>query len=74
MALRYSLRLSWLKSLLSHIDSDTREAASRVIGLSCALLSSVAASDLISEFLSLISRNQKIRFIWEYIHHLYVYL
>ncbi|KAF3327246.1 proteasome-associated protein ECM29 isoform X1 [Carex littledalei] len=58
----YSLRLSWLKSLLSHIDSDTREAASRVIGLSCALLSSVAASDLISEFLSLISRNQKIRF------------
>ncbi|KAJ3684358.1 hypothetical protein LUZ61_013522 [Rhynchospora tenuis] len=62
VALRYSLRLSWLKALLSHIDSDTREAASRLIGLSCSSLSSVAASDLISELISLISRNQKLRF------------
>lgn len=66
VALRYSLRLSWLKALLSHIDSDTREAASRLIGLSCSSLSCVAASDLISELVSLISRNQKIRFVREY--------
>ncbi|KAG1338330.1 hypothetical protein COCNU_04G006360 [Cocos nucifera] len=52
VASRYADRIAWLKPLLGHIDSDTRESASRVLGMACSAISTSAASALISELAS----------------------
>nr|XP_010922049.1 proteasome adapter and scaffold protein ECM29 isoform X3 [Elaeis guineensis] len=52
VASRYADRIAWLKSLLGHIDSDTRESVSRLLGMTCTAISTSAASDLISELAS----------------------
>ncbi|XP_010271892.1 PREDICTED: proteasome-associated protein ECM29 homolog isoform X2 [Nelumbo nucifera] len=61
MASRYAVKIFWLKQLLSHLDSDTRESAARLLGIACSALSTSAASDIISELLSSIGGN-KLRF------------
>ncbi|XP_020113729.1 proteasome-associated protein ECM29 homolog isoform X2 [Ananas comosus] len=62
VASRYVDRLHWLKSLIGHIDPDTREAASRLLGLACSALSTSAASILISELVSSLGGSHKLRF------------
>lgn len=52
VASRYADRISWLKPLLGHVDSDTRESASRLLGMACSAISTSAASALISELAS----------------------
>ncbi|ERM99116.1 proteasome-associated protein ECM29 homolog isoform X2 [Amborella trichopoda] len=62
IASRYAGRISWLKKFLSHVDIDTRESTSRLLGIACSALTASAASELISELCSLFNRNNKIRF------------
>ncbi|KAJ3681025.1 hypothetical protein LUZ60_015514 [Juncus effusus] len=62
LASRYAENLEWLKKLLNHIDSDTREAASRLIGISISALPSSSASEFLSELISSIKNSQKLRF------------
>ncbi|XP_058078401.1 uncharacterized protein LOC131226734 [Magnolia sinica] len=62
IASRYAGRISWLKQLLGHVDSDTRESASRLLGIACSALSASSASALISELVSSISGAHKLRF------------
>ncbi|XP_042400814.1 proteasome adapter and scaffold protein ECM29-like isoform X2 [Zingiber officinale] len=49
VATHYAERLSWLKPLLSHIDTDTRESASRLLGIACSALPSPIVSTVLSE-------------------------
>lgn len=62
VASRYVERISWLKLLLGHVDSDTRESASRLIGIACSALTTSAASSLVAELASSISGNNTKRF------------
>lgn len=62
VASRFAERLSWLKSFLGHVDSDTRESASRLLGVACSAISTAAASTLISELVSSVSGKQTLRF------------
>ncbi|XP_077218029.1 ARM repeat superfamily protein isoform X2 [Tasmannia lanceolata] len=62
IASRYAGRISWLKNLLGHVDSDTRESASRLLGMASSALSSSAASSLICDLVSSISGTHKLRF------------
>ncbi|KAK9169653.1 hypothetical protein Syun_001793 [Stephania yunnanensis] len=62
MASRYSNKLPWIKQLLNHVDSDTRESAARLLGIACSSLSISASSDLILELVSSISGTKKLRF------------
>uniref|UniRef100_A0ACD6AN52 Uncharacterized protein n=1 Tax=Avena sativa TaxID=4498 RepID=A0ACD6AN52_AVESA len=54
---RYANRLHWLKTLLSHVDSDAREAAARLLGITSSALSSSAALNLLSELTSTLDPN-----------------
>ncbi|KAK9123336.1 hypothetical protein Sjap_012938 [Stephania japonica] len=62
MASRYSSKLSWIKQLLNHVDSDTRESAARLLGIACSSPSISASSDLILVLVSSISGTKKPRF------------
>ncbi|XP_073008804.1 uncharacterized protein [Typha latifolia] len=62
VASRYAGRVDWLKNLLGHIDSDTREAASRLLGIACSALSSSASSTILSELVALLSGSKILRF------------
>ncbi|KAF5195325.1 Proteasome-associated ecm29, partial [Thalictrum thalictroides] len=62
LATRYSGQISWLKQLLGHVDSDTRESAARLLGIACSSLSTSDASALISELISSVSGTKKLRF------------
>lgn len=59
---RYAGRISWLKQLLGHVDSNTRESAARLLGISCSSLSSTSAADLICELVAMICGPRKLRF------------
>ncbi|TVT99496.1 hypothetical protein EJB05_55165 [Eragrostis curvula] len=59
---RYADRVHWLKNLLGHIDSDAREAASRLLGITSASLSKSAALNLLSELTSTLDQNRPSRF------------
>ncbi|XP_038694487.1 proteasome adapter and scaffold protein ECM29 isoform X1 [Tripterygium wilfordii] len=62
IASHYAPRVSWLKPLLSHMDSETRESAARLLGLSSSALSTPALSSLICELVSSISGSHNKRF------------
>lgn len=62
MSLRYADRIQWLKDLLGHVDSDAREAASRLLGIASSALSSSAALTLLSEFTSTLNQNRPSRY------------
>ncbi|XP_020599416.1 proteasome-associated protein ECM29 homolog isoform X2 [Phalaenopsis equestris] len=55
VASRYADRLSWLQIFWSHVDFDTREAASRLLGIACSTISSTEAAALTTELLSSIN-------------------
>lgn len=55
-------RIAWLKPLLGHIDSDTRESTSRLLGMACAAISTSAASALMSELASSVTGTH-LRFV-----------
>ncbi|KAF7058005.1 hypothetical protein CFC21_065146 [Triticum aestivum] len=59
---RYANRLHWLRTLLSHVDSDAREAAARLLGIASSALSSSAALSLLSELTSALDPNHPSRF------------
>uniref|UniRef100_A0A3B6LJK1 Ecm29 proteasome adaptor and scaffold n=1 Tax=Triticum aestivum TaxID=4565 RepID=A0A3B6LJK1_WHEAT len=59
---RYANRLHWLRTLLSHVDSDAREAAARLLGVASSALSSSAALNLLSELTSALDPNHPSRF------------
>ncbi|KAI3837921.1 hypothetical protein MKX03_019436 [Papaver bracteatum] len=62
VASRYAEKVSWLKKLLGHVDSDTRESAARLLGIACSSLSTPTTSALISELVSSISGVKNLRF------------
>nr|CAB3489010.1 unnamed protein product [Digitaria exilis] len=62
VSLRYADRIQWLKAQLGHVDSDAREAASRLLGIASSALSRSAALLLLSEFTSTLSQNRPSRF------------
>ncbi|RLN29530.1 hypothetical protein C2845_PM05G06240 [Panicum miliaceum] len=62
VSLRYADRIQWLRSLLGHVDSDAREAASRLLGIASSALSSSAALTLLSELTSSLNQNRPTRF------------
>jgi len=62
IASRYVERLPWLKQFLGHIDSDTRESISRLLGITCSALSISSASVLIQELCSTFKVLNKGRF------------
>ncbi|KAF8664644.1 hypothetical protein HU200_054353 [Digitaria exilis] len=62
VSLRYADRIQWLKALLGHVDSDAREAASRLLGIASSALSRSAALLLLSEFTSTLGQNRPSRF------------
>ncbi|TVU50781.1 hypothetical protein EJB05_02171 [Eragrostis curvula] len=59
---RYADRVHWLKTSLGHIDSDAREAASCLLGIASASLSSSAALNLLSELTSTLDKHRPSRF------------
>ncbi|KAL6641935.1 hypothetical protein ACP70R_020116 [Stipagrostis hirtigluma subsp. patula] len=58
VSLRYADRIHWLRTLLGHVESDAREAASRLLGIASAALSSSAAVNLLSELTSTLNQNR----------------
>ncbi|KAK1280870.1 hypothetical protein QJS04_geneDACA015003 [Acorus gramineus] len=62
VASRYARKISWARQLLGHVDSATRESASRLLGITCSAISAVEASALISDLVSSINGTQKLRF------------
>ncbi|CAL9127672.1 unnamed protein product [Musa textilis] len=62
VATRYAERLSWLKPLLGHIDSGTRESVSRLLGIACSALPTSAVCTLLSDVLSRIGGSHMLRF------------
>ncbi|WOK96791.1 hypothetical protein Cni_G05498 [Canna indica] len=62
VATRYAERLSWLQPLLGHIDTDTRESASRLLGIACSALPTSIVSTLLSELSSSISNTHTLRY------------
>ncbi|KAH7672010.1 proteasome component ECM29 protein [Dioscorea alata] len=62
VAARYAERISWLKLLLSHIDSDTRVSASRLLGIASSAISISQVSSLLNELASSIIGTKMLRF------------
>lgn len=63
MASRYAGRIAWLRQLLSHVDSDTRESASRLMGMACFALSTSDRAALLSDLISDITASQKLKLV-----------
>nr|XP_010313220.1 proteasome adapter and scaffold protein ECM29 isoform X1 [Solanum lycopersicum] len=59
---RYVDKVAWMKQFLGHIDLDTRESISRLIGIASCSLPLRSLSDLISELIASISTTPKLRF------------
>ncbi|PKA49156.1 hypothetical protein AXF42_Ash010841 [Apostasia shenzhenica] len=62
VASRFAGRLSWLKVFLGDVDFDTRESASKLLGITCSAISAEQASALISDLVSLITGSKVLRF------------
>ncbi|KAL2316898.1 hypothetical protein Fmac_030774 [Flemingia macrophylla] len=59
VATHLSLKVSWLKQLLNHVDWDTRESFARLLGI---VSSALPIPDVTSELTSLFSQTNKSRF------------
>ncbi|KAL1208896.1 hypothetical protein V5N11_010573 [Cardamine amara subsp. amara] len=57
-----SRKIAWLRRLLSHTDLSTRESASRLLGMASCALSDTESCSLLSELISSVSQQQKLRF------------
>ncbi|KAI9114257.1 hypothetical protein K1719_014907 [Acacia pycnantha] len=62
IASHYAQKVSWIKQLLSHVDSDTRESFARLLGIVSSALPLLESSDVISELTSAIRSTHKPRF------------
>jgi proteasome component ECM29 len=62
---RYADRIRWLRALLGHVDSDAREAASRLLGIASSALASSATLTLLSEFTSTLDQNRPSRYVYD---------
>ncbi|CAN4119744.1 unnamed protein product [Withania somnifera] len=62
IASRYVDKFSWMKQFLGHIDFDTRESMSRLVGIASCSLPLHSLSDLIKELIALIGTAPKLRF------------
>ncbi|KAK8955794.1 hypothetical protein KSP40_PGU002294 [Platanthera guangdongensis] len=63
VASRYTERLPWLQPLLGHVDLDTRESASKLLGITCSVISTEEASALITDlFATLTQKTKSLRF------------
>ncbi|XP_060216154.1 uncharacterized protein LOC132643671 isoform X1 [Lycium barbarum] len=62
IASRYVDKVAWMKQFLGHIDFDTRESISRLIGIASCSLPLHSLCDLISELIALIGTAPKLRF------------
>ncbi|CAA7406117.1 unnamed protein product [Spirodela intermedia] len=51
VASRYAERISWLKQLVGHVDHETRESASRLLGITCSIVPIDVVSNLVGDFL-----------------------
>ncbi|CAA6669169.1 unnamed protein product [Spirodela intermedia] len=51
VASRYAERISWLKQLVGHVDYETRESASRLLGITCSIVPTDVVSNLVGDFL-----------------------
>ncbi|GAA0159929.1 scaffold/adaptor protein [Lithospermum erythrorhizon] len=62
IASRYADKVLWLKKLLDHIDSDTRESAARLLGFASSSLPISASADLVNQLSASIGATSKSRF------------
>lgn len=58
----YATRINWLKQFIGHIDSTTREAIGRLLGIAVSGLSPPQAAELLQELVSSFHNVQKARF------------
>ncbi|XP_024395125.1 LOW QUALITY PROTEIN: uncharacterized protein [Physcomitrium patens] len=58
----YATRITWLRQFIGHIDSTTREAIARLLGIAVSSLSAPQAADLLQQLLSTFHNVQKARF------------
>lgn len=61
IASRYSAKVTWLKQLLGHMDSGTRESVARLLGIASSVLPMSESSALISELVFTICGRLKFR-------------
>lgn len=54
----YGKRMIWLKQFVGHIDSSTREAISRLIGIAIGAATTAEAVKLIAELTATFSRQK----------------
>ncbi|KAM3287700.1 proteasome adapter and scaffold protein ECM29 isoform X1 [Capsicum chacoense] len=62
IASRYVDKVKWMKQFWGHIDFDTRESISRLIGIASCSLPLHSLSDLIVELIALVCTTPKLRF------------
>ncbi|XP_020682977.1 proteasome adapter and scaffold protein ECM29 [Dendrobium catenatum] len=62
VASRFAGRLPWLKLLLGHVDFDTRESASRLLGIACSVISTTEATALTTDLVSTITQTKSLRY------------
>ncbi|CAN6443404.1 unnamed protein product [Victoria cruziana] len=62
IASRYAGKMTWLRQFLGHITAETRECASRLMGIACSDLSSSETSALISDICSHLKGTELRRF------------
>lgn len=62
VSMRYADRIRWIITLLGHVDSDAREAASCLLGIASSALSSSAALNLLSELISTLNQSRPPRY------------
>lgn len=61
VASHYAQKVSWIKQLLSHVDSDTRECFARLLGIVSSALPLPESSGVISELTSAVGSTHKSR-------------
>ncbi|CAA0805895.1 ARM repeat superfamily protein [Striga hermonthica] len=62
IASRYAEKVLWIKQYLTHLDSDTREAMARLLGIASSALPVSSSSEVIGEIVSSVSGMTKLRF------------
>lgn len=61
IAARYADKVPWLKQYLGHIDFDTRESVSRLLGIASCALPLDTLSNVVQDLISSVSAAPKLR-------------
>ncbi|KAK3264270.1 hypothetical protein CYMTET_26979, partial [Cymbomonas tetramitiformis] len=64
-AAAYAARLAWLQGFLGHIDSEAREAAARLVGITAASLSADAVEAFLKEMMDKAEGNEEVKLRFE---------